>query len=264
MPIGAIAGGAIGGIGSLVGGGKASSASKEASKMQQEQANMTRAQLAPYVAAGYGALPAMSALAASGPFGGMPDYLTQAAGMLPPQMTQAQLEATPGYQFTRDQGLKAVQSAAAARGLGVSGSALKGAASFATELANKTYKDQFEIAQQRFKDVLGMSEEERGILGGYNTRLQNVASLGESAGANTGTITAQSIGNAGNFLSSAGMREGSSLVNAGNALNQGIQGYLGYNQLQNLMGQNAAQNPLTTAPGSSYSGAGPSGNTWYW
>jgi hypothetical protein len=84
-------------------------------------------------------------LAQSGPTAGGPDYIAQAAGERPLQMTQAQLEQTPGYQFTRDQGLKMTQSAAAARGLGVSGASLKGAATYATGLANTTYKDQFNL-----------------------------------------------------------------------------------------------------------------------
>ena len=56
---------------------------------------------------------------------------------------QAALEKTPGYQFTRDQGLRAVQNAAAAKGRGVSGSALAGAADYATGLADTTFNTQF-------------------------------------------------------------------------------------------------------------------------
>lgn len=53
------------------------------------------------------------------------------------------LESLPGYQFTKTQGLKAVQNSASARGLGVSGAAQKGAAQFATGLADQTYGEQF-------------------------------------------------------------------------------------------------------------------------
>jgi hypothetical protein len=72
----------------------------------------------------------------------------------PGQMTQAELAATPGYQFTLNQGLQAVQNSAAAKGLGVSGAALKGAADYATGLADSTYQTQFNIAQQRWQDQL--------------------------------------------------------------------------------------------------------------
>lgn len=54
----------------------------------------------------------------------------------PITLDQKTLETLPGYQFTKDQGLKAVQNSAAARGLGVSGAALKGAATFATKTAD--------------------------------------------------------------------------------------------------------------------------------
>ena len=59
-------------------------------------------------------------------------------------LDQSQLEQTPGYQFTEEQGLKGVQNSAAARGLGVSGAALKGAATYSTGLANNTYQTQYQ------------------------------------------------------------------------------------------------------------------------
>jgi hypothetical protein len=52
---------------------------------------------------------------------------------------QSVLESLPGYQFNLTQGLKAVQNSAAARGLGSSGAALKGAATYASGLADSTY-----------------------------------------------------------------------------------------------------------------------------
>jgi hypothetical protein len=70
----------------------------------------------------------------------------------PAMMTQEQLEKTPGYQFTLAQGLKATQNAAAARGLGISGAALKGAADYATGLADKTYQNQFANSQTIWQD----------------------------------------------------------------------------------------------------------------
>lgn len=57
---------------------------------------------------------------------------------------QTALEKTPGYQFTRDQGIRGVDLSSAAKGL--SGAQAKAAATFATNLANQTYLDQFNIA----------------------------------------------------------------------------------------------------------------------
>lgn len=58
-------------------------------------------------------------------------------------LTQQYLESTPGYQFINNQGQQAVTNSAAARGLADSGAALKGAASYATGLADNTYQNQF-------------------------------------------------------------------------------------------------------------------------
>lgn len=62
----------------------------------------------------------------------------------PITMDQAALEQTPGYQFTRNQGIRGVDLSSAAKGL--SGAQAKAAAEFATNLANKTYLDQFNVA----------------------------------------------------------------------------------------------------------------------
>jgi len=58
-------------------------------------------------------------------------------------LTQQFLESTPGYQFINNQGQQGVTNAAAARGLANSGAALKGAAAYATGLADNTYQNQF-------------------------------------------------------------------------------------------------------------------------
>lgn len=80
----------------------------------------------------------------------------------PITMNQSQLEQTPGYQFNLYQGQKAVQNSAAARGLGTSGAALKGAAGYATGLADSTYQNQFANAQtnqaNQFNRLMGLSE----------------------------------------------------------------------------------------------------------
>jgi len=133
--------------------------------------------------------------------------LAAANAIQPGQMTQAELEATPGYQFTRDQGLKSVQNAAAARGLGVSGAALKGAATYATGLADKTYLDQFNVAQQRFQNQVNLNTAQQGNLTNQFNRLSGVANLGEGAAAQTGAIGASLSNQAGNFLTQGGIAQ---------------------------------------------------------
>ncbi len=80
----------------------------------------------------------------------------------PGAMTQAALEATPGYQFNLAQGLQATQNSASARGLGVSGAAMKGAATFATGLADSTYQNQFNNQQTQFTNSLNKDTQQFG------------------------------------------------------------------------------------------------------
>lgn len=61
--------------------------------------------------------------------------------------TVGQLQATPGYEFTNQQGLLATQNAAASQGLGVSGAALNAAANYSTGLAQNTYAQDASIYQ---------------------------------------------------------------------------------------------------------------------
>ena len=121
-------------------------------------------------------------------------------------MDQATLEKTPGYQFNLTQGLKATQNSAAARGLGTSGAALKGAATFATGLADSTYQNQFQNAVTNQTNA-------------YN-RLFNLTQLGENAAAGTGqagTAAANTAANAqigaGNAQAAAANATGSSISN---------------------------------------------------
>lgn len=115
-------------------------------------------------------------------------------------MDQATLEKTPGYQFNLTQGLKAVQNSAAARGLGSSGAALKGAATFATGLADNTYQNQFANAVTNQKNA-------------YD-RLKGLIDTGVGAAAQTGTAGTS----AANTASSAAMAAGNAQAAAANAM----------------------------------------------
>src|SRR3954471_14862439 len=240
MPIGwaaaATAGAAVLGAGaSLYGSSQAAGAAKDASKLQLDMYNRTRADLAPYAGMGNEAMNNALALANSGRTGGGPDFVNLAWGLMPGQMTQAQLEQTPGYQFDLAQGLKATQSAAAARGLGVSGASLKGAGSYATGLANKTYLDQFNVAQQRFTDTLSLNTGQQNQLTNQWNRLSGLATLGENAAAKTGEQGTSAAKTAGEDTITAGKAEASGITNAANALSSGANNYLGYQNYTNMM-----------------------------
>jgi hypothetical protein len=233
----AIAGSAVIGAGaSLAGSSQAAKSAKDAANLQQQQFQTTRGDLFDYNQAGQAATHNALALTDLGPTGGGPNYVDLAYNQyLPPQMTQAQLEQQPGYQFTLAQGLKATQSAAAARGLGVSGSALKGAGTYATGLADKTYLDQFNVSQQRFGDVLNLNTAQQGNLQSQFGRLYNLSALGENAAAATGVAGTSAASTGGNYLNQAGLAEAAGTTGVSNALAGGANNYLAYNALQQYL-----------------------------
>jgi hypothetical protein len=229
------AGTAISAGAGLMGSAKASAAAKDAAALQAAQFEQTRGDLLPYNQYGQSVLPNMQALAFSGPNGpGGKNYLAMAEDALPGTMTQAELEATPGYQFNLSQGLKATQSAAAAKGLGVSGAALKGAARFATGLADSTYQQQFANQQTRYSDFYNLNTGQQSNLQNQFARLSGIATLGENAAAQTGALGTASAKSEGQGLMAAGQYDAAGLAGIGNSVNSGINSYLGYNALQNM------------------------------
>jgi hypothetical protein len=237
MVAAALIGSAVVGAGaSLYGSSQASKGAGNAANLQQQQFQTTRGDLQPYNAAGQAAEHNALALTDLGPTGGGPDYTSIAYNQyLPPRMTQAELEQTPGYQFTLAQGLKATQSAAAARGLGVSGASLKGAGTYATGLADKTYLDQFNVAQQRFGDVLNLNTAQQGNLQGQFNRLADITHTGESAAAQTGVAGTSSAATAGNYLNQAGLASAAGTTGVSNAVTGAANNYLAYNALQGYL-----------------------------
>jgi hypothetical protein len=249
IPAAVAVGSAVAGAGaSIYGANKAASSADKAADLQRQQYGQTRADLSPYFAPGQEAVTNALSLAQSGPTGGGPDYTALAYQNLPGNMTQEQLEQTPGYQFTRDQGLKSVQSAAAARGLGVSGAALKGAAEYATGLANKTYLDQFNVAQQRFGDYLNLNTGQQGNLQNQYSRLSGIATLGANAAAGLGTQGTSSASTAGNYLNQGGLAQAAGAQGVNSALTGAANNYLAYDAYNRRTATNASQPGTTNYP----------------
>jgi len=238
-----VASGVIGAGASMLGSSQAAGASKDAARQQAMMYQITRSDLDPFRTAGVNALAPLNALAMSGPTGGGQDYVKEAYANLPGRMTQAELEQTPGYQWTRDQGLKAVQGAAAARGLGISGASIKGAGQYVTGLADNTYKTQFDIAQKRFEDYLMLNTGQQGnILNQYN-RVKGLVDIGQSSAAQTGTAGTTLANQSGNYLAKSGVLEGTGTMNATNALTGAANNYLGYRAYTD---RTASLTPTTT------------------
>lgn len=184
----------------------------------------------------------------------------QAANLGSGPGAQAALEATPGYQFTRAQGLQAVQNSASARGLGVSGAAMKGAAAYATGLADQTYGNQFNRLLESGQasqsiggnygsigtSYTGLNTALQGNLQNSFNRLLSVSGQGESAAAQAGT-TGATLGNAAANAAIAGGAAGAAgSIGVGNALAGGING------VTNAFSQNQAQQAYGNTDAAAY------------
>lgn len=184
MPIGATIGASVIGAGaSIYGAHQQAKAAGKAADTQLHMYEQTRSDLMPYNMGGQQDFAAMNRLLTGSP-----------------SQTRAAMEALPGYQFALGQGLKSVQNSAAARGLGVSGAALKGAATYATGLADQTYGNQV-------------------------NRLLAGAQLGENAAAQTGQQGTTAAANAGQAYMGVGNALAGGAAGVGNSLMGGAYMY---------------------------------------
>jgi len=242
-----VIGGSIAAVGAIGGAAISSSASKsaantqaqaaeDAAHLQNDQYNQTQANLKPYMDLGQSYInPLKDALANP--------MLTQR--FTAPSTADA-LNA-PGYQFTQTQGLKAVQNSAAARGLGVSGAAMKGAANYATGLADSTYNDVFNRALQTFNT--NYSSAANNV-----NRLQGIVGNGQNAAATNGSLGVAAAGNIGNTLTSGANAVAAGTIGSGNALSGALNGIgssaLTYGLLNNNAAGGGAPASAAMTPGS--------------
>jgi len=166
-------GSAIAGAGGYLGAQKTAAASQQAGgtnalmqalAMQQAQQRFNEAKglLSPYATAGSGSIEMLmkymkgDAAKADRVGGGGASLISTF------EPTMAQLEATPGYQFARSQGLGAMTNAAAARGLGTSGNLLRGLGEYGTGFASQTFNEQLKNYlmqnQQAYNMLMGPSQ----------------------------------------------------------------------------------------------------------
>lgn len=236
MGIGSLIGGVASGIGGLFGSSAASKAAEEqaatqrqALALQQQMFQQTQQNLSPYMAYGQQAMGNLSAA--------LP-YLTSSFNP-----TMAQLEATPGYQFTLDQGLKSTQNSFAAQGLGSSGAALKGAAQYASGLASQTYQQQFQNDWAQKTNIFNM------LNTGVNQGQSAAAGL-SSAGQGMANSASNIYSNIGNALASGTLGSAQSLIG-------GLQGVgnslMMYNMLGGGGGSSGSIGNMLNFPGLSWS-----------
>lgn len=192
----AIGGAAVLGAGATVyAGSKAAKAQKHAADSSAANEryfyDTSRADYAPWRTAGAGAV----------------GKLEQAYGLKPSDQPYGGFFESPGYQFRRDEGIKALERSASARGLrtgpvdGLSGPTAK--------------------AIMRYGEGLASSEYDA-----YTARLAQLAGLGQSATAGTAAAGSSAASGISNALMASGNARASSYANTASAINSGLNGVM--------------------------------------
>ena len=180
---------------------------------QNQIAGQQAALEAPYVNVGQSAIAQYEGLLGIGPSGNSASV-------------QNTLANTPGYQFTKNQGIQATTNQASAMGLGLSGNTLEGLDTFTTGLADQTYQQAVGNAQ--------------GAVG-----IGQAAASGEAANLGaTGSNVSNLLSNQGNTL--AGI-DANTVAGISKAVQGGAQNAVLANTLSNLTTSNTLQPYTPTA-----------------
>lgn len=239
----------IGGVASNVAANKQASAANHATDLQSQQWQTTQQNLAPYMNLGNAAInPLLTAMGYNYTQNSDGTYSingTDSSNILQQKYgnftapTAEQAAQTPGYQFTQQQGLKAVQTSAAARGLGTSGAALKGASSYATGLADSTYNDVYNRALQTYNANANTFNTNYNVAANNVNRLQGIVGNGQNAAATTGSLGAATANSIGNTLMSSANASAAGTVGTANALSGAMNNYANMQYVSGLMQNNA-------------------------
>jgi hypothetical protein len=203
----------ISGLMSKSGADSQAAAADRAAQLSNDQYNQTRADQAPWRAAGETALNQLVPLASNyTPFG------------------MSQFQQDPGYQFRLSEGQRAMAHSAGGRGGLVSGTSLKAMQDYAQNSASGEYQNAFNRYQTERNARLNP--------------LQSLAGVGQSATNFTGAAGAQNAATMGNYLTGGAAAQAAGQVGSANALTSGLGTYLNYNQnqAQNSLLQQVLQN----------------------
>lgn len=174
----AVAGAAVGVVGSYLASNSAgdaadqqAGASQDAIGEQRRQFDLTRQDFAPYREIGTNALRTLY-------------------GQINEQPTAAEVMAQPGYQFGLQQGQQAIDRRTAAAGGRISGASLKAAARYGTDYATTGYNAEYQRRQDRLNRLAALS----GI--GQSATGSSAAAGSAAAGNISGIIQSQGDANA--------------------------------------------------------------------
>jgi len=204
--------GVVGAASTVYASGKASDAQVQAANIaaqtQMRMYNQTRSDLAPYRQMGEDAYATLQPKLKD---------LTDGVSIDPNVLKDSDY-----YRFAESQGLKTAQNSAAARGLGKSGAALKGATSFAEGLATGTYKDAFNMAVTNQTNTFN--------------RLKSLIDTGQNASAQTGSAGTAAATGAANAQIGAGNAQAAGYNAMGGAVSNAANNIGGYAAYKGLYG----------------------------
>ena len=203
-----------------------SGAAGQAADLQREQFERQMELQAPFREAGVRALNKLEAASEYTPFG------------------MAQFQADPGYGFRFDQGQKALERSAAARGGLISGNTGGALQQFGQGLASQEYQNAFNRYQTERSARLNP--------------LQSLAGVGQTSVNQLGAAGQNYASGMGEALGAAGQARASGYMGGANAIGGGIGQYMGYqqNQATNSLLQQALANRNS---GAGYGGGGGGG-----
>ena len=182
-------------------------AQQQANSQQQGAAALT-AQLAPYNQFGASAMPNLINKLGLGGTGGGFQYG-------PFSFNPSDLQNTPGYQFTLQQGQKGVNNALSSQGLLGSGAQGKALSDYTTGLAQNTYNQQYQNALNAYNANYASQ------LGGFNANvnpLLQLLTLGQNSAAGTGQGQYNAAVNAGNAIAQGTIGSGAQGANTMNSI----------------------------------------------
>lgn len=147
-------------------------------------------------------------------------------GSLTKNFSLSDFEADPGYQFRMDEGLKGVQSSAAARGGLLNGGTLKALTKYGQDFASNEYGN----AYNRFNN----DQTNR-----FN-RLSTIAGVGQTANNAIGAAGSNYANNVSQNQLAVGNANAASAIATGNAINNGVNNVSSYYTMKNLFSNQQA------------------------
>jgi hypothetical protein len=235
-------------------GNLAQAAGQQAQGYQQQQLGAATAGMAPYTAAGAGATSQLSSLLQPG------GYLASTWNQQFQAPTAEQAAATPGYQFTLQQGTQALNRGAAARGDLLSSGAAKQLEQYGTGLANQTYNDVYNRAMGQYQTNYQTFRNNQADL--FN-RLYGASEQGLAATSDLSRMRQAAAENYGRLGMTSAQWQGQDILNAAEARAQGVLGAAGAwrGALSNVGGAAMAM-PNINFGGWGGGGGGGGGGTW--